>query len=111
MKSALTTTCKGGILFSFILFSYIAMATSIAFDLTELRNRVSKLKVNPRGNLWATGHFMGKKSVDDSFLESSFDNMKSPSEVRAVQPPHGVEDLLIQLQESGQQTLDIGDPA
>ncbi|KAE8297288.1 Signal peptidase complex catalytic subunit SEC11A [Larimichthys crocea] len=38
------------------------------FDLTELRNKVAKIKVNPRGNLWATGHFMGKKSVMDTFL-------------------------------------------
>ncbi|NXW54642.1 NMB protein, partial [Eurystomus gularis] len=23
----------------------------------------AKIRVNPRGNLWATGHFMGKKSL------------------------------------------------
>ncbi|NXC38555.1 NMB protein, partial [Penelope pileata] len=27
------------------------------------RSQAAKIKVNPRGNLWATGHFMGKKSV------------------------------------------------
>ncbi|KAL1271428.1 hypothetical protein QQF64_030444 [Cirrhinus molitorella] len=40
--------------------------SSVSLDLTELRNKVAKIKVNPRGNLWATGHFMGKKSVVDS---------------------------------------------
>ncbi|RVE71871.1 hypothetical protein OJAV_G00055930 [Oryzias javanicus] len=60
--------CKG-ILFSFMIISYFAMTTSMTLDLTELRNRISKLKVNPRGNLWATGHFMGKKSVMDNNVE------------------------------------------
>uniref|UniRef100_A0A3B3HB94 Neuromedin Bb n=1 Tax=Oryzias latipes TaxID=8090 RepID=A0A3B3HB94_ORYLA len=40
------------------------------------------VKVNPRGNLWATGHFMGKKSVMDStVLNPAFENEKNPSEV------------------------------
>ncbi|CAK6963951.1 neuromedin Bb [Scomber scombrus] len=43
-------------------------AHPVSFDLTELRNKVAKIKVNPRGNLWATGHFMGKKSVMDTPL-------------------------------------------
>ncbi|XP_072348710.1 neuromedin Ba [Scyliorhinus torazame] len=46
-------------------FSYLSVTTSVSLDLTELRNKVSKIKVNPRGNLWATGHFMGKKSLFD----------------------------------------------
>uniref|UniRef100_A0A4W5Q553 Neuromedin Bb n=1 Tax=Hucho hucho TaxID=62062 RepID=A0A4W5Q553_9TELE len=49
-----------------VLFSYISVTTSVRFDLTELGNKVAKIKVNQRGNLWATGHFMGKKSVMDS---------------------------------------------
>ncbi|KAM9824925.1 neuromedin Bb isoform 2-T2 [Syngnathus typhle] len=44
---------------------------AVSFDLTELRNKVAKIKVNPRGNLWATGHFMGKKSVMETPLLSS----------------------------------------
>uniref|UniRef100_A0A3B3S677 Neuromedin B n=1 Tax=Paramormyrops kingsleyae TaxID=1676925 RepID=A0A3B3S677_9TELE len=60
-----------GFLTYFIVFSYISVTSSVSLDLTELRNRVSKIKVNPRGNLWATGHFMGKKNaVDSSSLES-----------------------------------------
>ncbi|NXL39395.1 NMB protein, partial [Glaucidium brasilianum] len=35
-------------------------------DLAEHRGQAAKIKVNPRGNLWATGHFMGKKSVPAS---------------------------------------------
>uniref|UniRef100_A0A8C7XQA7 Neuromedin-B n=1 Tax=Oryzias sinensis TaxID=183150 RepID=A0A8C7XQA7_9TELE len=76
-----TIYCKG-ILFSFMIISYFVMTTSMTLDLTELRNKISKLKVNPRGNLWATGHFMGKKSVmDSSVLNPAFENEKNPSEV------------------------------
>ncbi|NXS63233.1 NMB protein, partial [Brachypteracias leptosomus] len=32
----------------------------------EPRGPAAKIRVNPRGNLWATGHFMGKKSVTSS---------------------------------------------
>lgn len=55
MKGTLTKICRAGFLFSFILMSYIAMTSSMTLDLTELRNKISKIKVNPRGNLWATG--------------------------------------------------------
>uniref|UniRef100_A0A3Q2NRF6 Neuromedin-B n=1 Tax=Fundulus heteroclitus TaxID=8078 RepID=A0A3Q2NRF6_FUNHE len=75
---------RGGCLSSFILISYIAMTTSVTLDLTELKNKISQLKVNPRGNLWATGHFMGKKSVDSSFLETVFENIDAPSEDRGL---------------------------
>ncbi|KAK5915067.1 hypothetical protein CesoFtcFv8_000697 [Champsocephalus esox] len=49
----------------------MTFTVAVSFDLTELRNKVAKIKVNPRGNLWATGHFMGKKSVMDPPLLSS----------------------------------------
>ncbi|XP_051500481.1 neuromedin-B-like [Myxocyprinus asiaticus] len=59
--------CHSGFLTYLVLFSfYISIASSVSLDLTELRNKVAKIKVHPRGNLWATGHFMGKKSVVDS---------------------------------------------
>ncbi|XP_047451820.1 neuromedin Ba [Mugil cephalus] len=100
--------CRGGFLSSFILVSYIAVATAMTLDLTELRNKVSKLKVNPRGNLWATGHFMGKKSiVDSSFVESAFENLNDPTEVRDAGPLYGVEDLqslIIQMLQTAQKT-------
>uniref|UniRef100_A0A3B3WCG5 Neuromedin Bb n=1 Tax=Poecilia mexicana TaxID=48701 RepID=A0A3B3WCG5_9TELE len=98
---------KRGFLSSFILISYIAMTTSVMLDLTELKNKVSQLKVNPRGNLWATGHFMGKKSVDSSLLESVFENIDVPSEDRDVNPVARVEDvqaLITKMLRAAQQT-------
>ncbi|XP_040458367.1 neuromedin-B isoform X2 [Falco naumanni] len=48
-----------------------ALGPAVRLDLAEHRNQVAKIKVNPRGSLWATGHFMGKKSVTGSpHLES-----------------------------------------
>ncbi|XP_018603164.1 bombesin-like [Scleropages formosus] len=70
-KVAWKEVCRFAFLTHFIMFSYISLATSVSVDLTELRNKVSKIQVNPRGNLWATGHFMGKKSVADSLLLES----------------------------------------
>ncbi|XP_026072747.1 neuromedin-B-like [Carassius auratus] len=59
--------CHCGFLTYLVLFSfYISIASSVSLDLSQLRNKVAKIKVNPRGSLWATGHFMGKKSVVDS---------------------------------------------
>ncbi|KAL7866951.1 hypothetical protein AOLI_G00147650 [Acnodon oligacanthus] len=58
--------CQFGFFTYLVLFPYISLTSSVSLDLTELRNKVAKIKVNPRGNLWATGHFMGKKSVVDS---------------------------------------------
>ncbi|NXV06092.1 NMB protein, partial [Cettia cetti] len=39
---------------------------AVHLDFAEHRSQAAKIKVNPRGNLWATGHFMGKKSVTGS---------------------------------------------
>ncbi|XP_016318936.1 neuromedin-B-like [Sinocyclocheilus anshuiensis] len=64
---SVASCCHCGFLTYLVLFSfYISISSSVSLDLTELRNKVAKIKVNPRGNLWATGHFMGKKSVVDS---------------------------------------------
>uniref|UniRef100_A0A8C6KNQ1 Neuromedin Bb n=1 Tax=Nothobranchius furzeri TaxID=105023 RepID=A0A8C6KNQ1_NOTFU len=62
--------CQCGLFTYLVLFSFMSLTAAVSFDLTELRNKVAKIKVNPRGNLWATGHFMGKKSVMDSPLLS-----------------------------------------
>ncbi|KAM4826473.1 neuromedin-B isoform 2-T2 [Thomomys bottae] len=40
----------------------------LAWDPPEPRGRANKVRVHPRGNLWATGHFMGKKSLEPSGL-------------------------------------------
>ncbi|KAL7854326.1 hypothetical protein SRHO_G00165160 [Serrasalmus rhombeus] len=62
----------------------------VSLDLTELRNKVAKIKVNPRGNLWATGHFMGKKSVADSALVPPGDDA-AMSAIEAALNPKPVE--------------------
>ncbi|XP_036062270.1 neuromedin-B isoform X1 [Onychomys torridus] len=50
----------------FVLFT--AGVASFSWDLPEPRSRASKIRVHPRGNLWATGHFMGKKSLEPPSL-------------------------------------------
>ncbi|KAA8595436.1 neuromedin Bb [Etheostoma spectabile] len=62
----LNNVCQCGLFAYLVLFSFMSFTAAVSFDLTELRNKVAKIKVNPRGNLWATGHFMGKKSVMDT---------------------------------------------
>ncbi|XP_028443264.1 neuromedin Bb [Perca flavescens] len=64
----LNNVCQCGLFAYLVLFSFMSFTAAVSFDLTELRNKVAKIKVNPRGNLWATGHFMGKKSVMDAPL-------------------------------------------
>ncbi|XP_022064514.1 neuromedin Bb [Acanthochromis polyacanthus] len=64
----LNNVCQWGLFTYLVLFSVMTFTSAVSFDLTELRNKVAKIKVNPRGNLWATGHFMGKKSVMDTPL-------------------------------------------
>ncbi|XP_041504982.1 neuromedin-B isoform X1 [Microtus oregoni] len=50
----------------FVLFT--AGVAPFNWDLPEPRSRASKIRVHPRGNLWATGHFMGKKSLEPPSL-------------------------------------------
>ncbi|XP_068597978.1 neuromedin Bb [Brachionichthys hirsutus] len=68
----LRNACHCGLLTAFVFLSFLPFTAAVSFDLTELRNKVAKIKLNPRGNLWATGHLMGKKSVmDDPLLPSA----------------------------------------
>ncbi|XP_004693166.2 PREDICTED: neuromedin-B isoform X2 [Condylura cristata] len=39
-------------------------AASPAWDLQEPRSAAGRTRVHSRGSLWATGHFMGKKSLE-----------------------------------------------
>ncbi|KAM9639060.1 neuromedin-B isoform 3-T3 [Morphnus guianensis] len=43
-----------------------ALGPAVHLDFAEHRSQAAKINVNPRGNLWATGHFMGKKSITGS---------------------------------------------
>ncbi|XP_036271560.1 neuromedin-B isoform X1 [Pipistrellus kuhlii] len=48
-----------------LLLALLAASTaSLGWDLREPRSRAGRIRVHPRGNLWATGHFMGKKSLE-----------------------------------------------
>ncbi|XP_069321789.1 neuromedin-B isoform X2 [Eulemur rufifrons] len=51
----------GGLLLVALLAAGVA---PLSWDPPESRSRASKIRVHPRGNLWATGHFMGKKSLE-----------------------------------------------
>ncbi|XP_066559006.1 neuromedin Ba [Amia ocellicauda] len=79
--------CQLGFLTYLLLFTYVSTTTAVSLDLTELRNKVAKIKVNPRGNLWATGHFMGKKSVLDSPL------LAAPGDSAALDPERSAQDV------------------
>ncbi|XP_074863234.1 neuromedin-B [Carettochelys insculpta] len=57
-----------------LLLLLACLAAAARPDLAPPRSRAARIKVNPRGNLWATGHFMGKKSIAASpLLESPGD--------------------------------------
>uniref|UniRef100_H3BWV3 Neuromedin B n=1 Tax=Tetraodon nigroviridis TaxID=99883 RepID=H3BWV3_TETNG len=81
------TVCQGGLFTYLVLFSFLSFTAAVSFDLTELRNNVAKIKVNPRGNLWATGHFMGKKSVVDTPLLPSAQAADAQEEPAAQSSP------------------------
>ncbi|CAL8350314.1 unnamed protein product [Merluccius merluccius] len=94
-SSSSSTVCHGGFMLTYlVLFSVLSLSTAVSFDLTELRNKVAKIKVNPRGNLWATGHFMGKKSVMDNPLLSSADGQGVGALQAALQGPERSGDLV-----------------
>ncbi|TRY66335.1 hypothetical protein DNTS_024327 [Danionella cerebrum] len=87
--------CNCGFL-ALLMFSFhFSKSSSVSLDMTELRNKVSKIKVNPRGNLWATGHFMGKKSVvddahsgseQDSTMEAVEAALKAGQQLQRLEP-------------------------
>lgn len=59
------------------------------------------------------GHFMGKKSVDSSFLETVFEDINAPSEGRDASPVAGADfqalitKMLRGAQPTRRQTLDM----
>ncbi|XP_076980411.1 neuromedin-B [Tamandua tetradactyla] len=72
---------------SLLLLALLTASTAPrSWDLTEPRGRTGKIRVHPRGNLWATGHFMGKKSLE------------TPSPPPSVPAPHiSLRDQRLQL--------------
>lgn len=57
--------CQCGLFTFLVLFSFVPCTGAVSFDLTELRNKVAKIKVNPRGNLWATGKNKSSSNLTD----------------------------------------------
>ncbi|XP_056661582.1 neuromedin-B [Monodelphis domestica] len=47
-----------------VFLAFLSSTSTLSLDFAEHRNKAAKIKIHPRGNLWATGHFMGKKSVE-----------------------------------------------
>ncbi|XP_043933774.1 neuromedin-B [Protopterus annectens] len=82
-----------GFLFPLLFFSFVSVTVSVSVDLTELRNKVAKIKVNPRGNLWATGHFMGKKSLLETPLLDSPDSTMENDIHFSLSPGLSMEDM------------------
>uniref|UniRef100_A0A8C3LVJ6 Neuromedin B n=1 Tax=Chrysolophus pictus TaxID=9089 RepID=A0A8C3LVJ6_CHRPC len=60
-----------------------ALGPAVRLDFAEHRSQAAKIKVNPRGNLWATGHFMGKKSVPGA---PHLDELRQPAVPMAFGP-------------------------
>ncbi|XP_020510910.1 neuromedin Bb [Labrus bergylta] len=101
----LNNVCQCGFFTFLVFFSFVSFNAAVSFDLTELRNKVAKIKVNPRGNLWATGHFMGKKSVMDAPLLPSAEGVNA---LVALPEEHGAIGELFQeyLREALQAQVD-----
>lgn len=71
----LNNVCLCGLFTLLLVFSFVSLTTAVSFDLTELRNKVAKIKVNPRGNLWATG----EQLVPNVFVTYIMQNLLSKS--------------------------------
>ncbi|XP_069760637.1 neuromedin Ba [Narcine bancroftii] len=91
----------------------LSVAASVSLDLTEA-TKVSKIKVNPRGNLWATGHFMGKKSLSgypggyEGTLRLSLSSSEAPKAFENILSRRMLEVALAQRAEGRQVRYDAG---
>ncbi|XP_063786504.1 bombesin-like [Pseudophryne corroboree] len=74
-----------GFLAHLLLFSFLSRSVCVAF--TEDTGKLGKINVLQRGgNQWAIGHFMGKKSLEDTYRLSEQDLEES-----AIFPPRTME--------------------
>lgn len=82
----------GGVL----LFALLAAsAASLSWDLREPRSRAGKIRVHPRGNLWATGESLGPGQAPlTSTLSSPFPSLAAPQPQTSVPGLVGTLELL-----------------
>ncbi|XP_053320122.1 bombesin-like [Spea bombifrons] len=91
-----------GFLAHLLLFSFISLSVCVEF--TEETGKLGKVNMVQRGgNQWAIGHFMGKKSLQDTYRLSEQDLEES-----GIFPPSNMESMrtaLLQEQRRGLSAL------
>ncbi|XP_040269556.1 bombesin-like [Bufo bufo] len=89
----LTRILPIGFLAHLLLFSFVSLTICVEF--TEETGKLGKINVLQRGgNQWAIGHFMGKKSLQDTYRLSEQDLEES-----AIFPPRTMDSMKAILQE------------
>ncbi|KAM8974046.1 neuromedin-B [Pelodytes ibericus] len=88
-----------GFLAHLLLFSL--MSFSVCVEFTEDTGKLGKINLLQRGgNQWAIGHFMGKKSLQDTYSVSAQDLEES-----VVYPPSKLENLRTALLQEQRRAL------
>ncbi|XP_056428904.1 bombesin-like [Hyla sarda] len=100
----LTRILPIGFLAHLLLFSFVSLTVCVEF--TEETGKLGKINVLQRGgNQWAIGHFMGKKSLQDTYRLSEQDLEES-----AIFPPRSMESMratLLQEQRRAQSPTEL----
>ncbi|KAK2509306.1 hypothetical protein MC885_014833 [Smutsia gigantea] len=92
-----------------LLLALLAAGTaSLGLDVQEPRSRAGKIRVHPRGNLWATGHFMGKKSLETPSPSSLGTAPHTSLRDQRLQPTHDWLRILLLKKAAGKS---LGSPA
>ncbi|KAM3927530.1 neuromedin-B [Leptodactylus fuscus] len=95
----LTRILPIGFLAHLLLFSFVSL--TVCMDFTEETGKLGKVNVLRRGgNQWAIGHFMGKKSLEDTYRLSEQDLERS-----AIFPPRTVESMRATLLQEQRRAL------
>ncbi|XP_075711255.1 bombesin-like [Rhinoderma darwinii] len=95
----LTRILTIGFLAHLLLFSFVSLTVGVEF--TEDSGKLGKINVLQRGgNQWAIGHFMGKKSLQDTYRLSEQDLEES-----AIFPPRTMESVRATLSQEQQGAL------
>nr|ACO51610.1 Bombesin precursor [Aquarana catesbeiana] len=88
-----------GFLANLLLFSFISLSVCVEF--TEETGKLGKINVLQRaGNQWAIGHFMGKKSLQDTYRLGQQD-----MEEADIFPPRSMENMRATLLQEQRRAL------